>query len=85
MWKNGLDFLHESCIQRYIDINRVDTTISEQDEEVQTMKVFAAQNSANIASRFDRYSNVDRFLKSIAILKGCIKQKNVGTTKCLRH
>ncbi|XP_067943262.1 uncharacterized protein [Watersipora subatra] len=74
-WTKGPDFLHEPCIQRYIKENSVNVTVDDHDKEVRMMKTFSAQTTINLASRYDRYSNMEQLVKSIAILKGCVRQK----------
>ena len=75
MWINGPDFLHWPFYNSYIEENRVNATVDDDDKEVRVMQTLSTQTSTNLTSKFDRYSSMDKLVRSIAILKSCARQK----------
>lgn len=74
-WLSGPAFLNSTCLTTYIKSNQIDAQLHDNDPEVRHLTAHASSMTSSIASRFTRYSSWKKLIKSMAILRACVRTK----------
>jgi len=73
-WRTGPDFLQKLNINEYIRKNEVTVNIHDDDKEVRKVTL-STTTERNMSTRFNKYSDMKKLVRGIAILKACIRDK----------
>ena len=75
IWLQGPNFLNEAELSTYVRSNQEDIDLDPKDPELKRLVTHTTTMSRDFSRKFEKFSGWHKLVKSIAILRACIKQK----------